>query len=211
VTVSYALAMDTARRLVPIEHRDHVVVLRNISWAQYEEIDRARGQDVVKPRMYYLDGELELMSTGRRHEIDKKLLARLVECYAEEARVSLMGMGSTTLQDALELAGAEPDECYCVGHDGEVPDLAIEVVQTSGGIDKLEIYRRLGVKEVWFFIDERFEIYRRWGEGYQRRTRSVAVAGIDLDAIARIVIDSIDAQQTEVVRAYRRTLKRRRR
>ena len=34
--------------------------------------------------------------------------------------------------------------------DKEIPELAIEVVYTSGGIDILKIYRRLGVKEVWF-------------------------------------------------------------
>ena len=29
--------------------------------------------------------------------------------------------------------------------------MAIEVVWTSGGIDKLEVYRQLGVREVWFY------------------------------------------------------------
>jgi len=43
----------------------------------------------------------------------------------------------------------EPDECYLVGdQDKSAPDLAIEVIGTSGGIDKLEIYRRLDVGEV---------------------------------------------------------------
>ena len=31
------------------------------------------------------------------------------------------------------------------------PDVAIEVVWTSGGIDKLDVYRKLGVREVWFY------------------------------------------------------------
>jgi Uma2 family endonuclease len=209
VTVSYAVAMDTARRLAGIHDRDQVVVLHNVSWAQYMALDRARGEDVGSPRMAYLDGELELMTTGRRHEIDKTLLARLVECFAEEAEIELVGMGSTTFRKKAKRAGLEPDECYCIGHVGDVPDLAIEVVQTSGGVDKLEIYRRLDVAEVWFFVAEQCEIYRKWGDGYQRRARSVAVRGIDLDEIARIVIDSIDAQQTSVVRKYRRALRKR--
>ncbi|MEG4506483.1 Uma2 family endonuclease [Microcoleus sp. F6_B4] len=34
-----------------------------------------------------------------------------------------------------------------------IPDLAIEVVFTSGGIDKLQLYKRLGIPEVWFWED----------------------------------------------------------
>lgn len=47
--------------------------------------------------------------------------------------------------------GAEPDECYVFGEDPdpERPDLAIEVIWISGGMNKLEIYRALGVAEVW--------------------------------------------------------------
>jgi len=39
-----------------------------------------------------------------------------------------------------------------------------EVVWTSGGIDKLEIYRRLGVGEVWRWKDSRIEIHVLQGE-----------------------------------------------
>jgi Uma2 family endonuclease len=53
------------------------------------------------------------------------------------------------------------DECYIVGPDQnkEVPDLALEVVWTSGGLDKLEIYRRLGVGEVWIWKDGRITVH----------------------------------------------------
>ena len=48
--------------------------------------------------------------------------------------------------------GVEPDECWGFGPvrpDAEKPDLATEVVWTSGGIQEVEIYRKLGVREVW--------------------------------------------------------------
>ena len=44
--------------------------------------------------------------------------------------------------------GVEPDECYCLGTLAEIPDIAIEIALTSGGIDKLEVYRGLQVPEV---------------------------------------------------------------
>ena len=50
-----------------------------------------------------------------------------------------------TLKQRDKQAGKEPDECYCLYTDKDIPDLAIEVIYTSGGIDTLEIYRRIGI------------------------------------------------------------------
>jgi Uma2 family endonuclease len=95
------------------------------------------------------------MSPSRYHEVDKTQLARLLEAWSEVAGVQLQGYGSWTLKDEREERGAEADECYTVGRvaldDEDRPDVAIEVVWTSGGIDKLEVYRKLGVREVWFY------------------------------------------------------------
>ncbi len=64
-----------------------------------------------------------------------------------------------TLKSPPSQSGLKPDECYLVGdQDKAVPVLAIEVVWTSGGIDKLEIYKRLGVGEVWFWKASRIEV-----------------------------------------------------
>jgi Uma2 family endonuclease len=53
------------------------------------------------------------------------------------------------------------DECYGIGEAKNIPDLAIEVTVTSGSIDKLEIYRRLGVSEVWFWESSRLKLYHK--------------------------------------------------
>ncbi len=88
-----------------------------------------------------------------------------------------------------------------------VPDLAIEIVQTSGGVDKLEIYRRLGVREVWFWIDDGFAIYRLAGERFRKHAESVALRGIDLEHIAVLLRTTEPRRQTAVARAYRRALR----
>jgi Uma2 family endonuclease len=187
--------------------RDHVVVLHGISWKDYDAIDAIRGQDVSRPRLAYLDGELELMTTGRRHELVKKLMARLIEAYADEREIDLIGVGNTTFRKRAKAAGAEPDECYWLRDEKDVPDLAIEIVHTSGGIDRLEVYRRLGVREVWFWIREDFEVYRLIGEAYRHFQRSVVVRGIDLDAIAELLRTTEPRRQAAVARAYRRSLR----
>jgi Uma2 family endonuclease len=185
---------------------DQIVVLHGIPWSDYDALCRAR-EDSAGPRMAYLDGSLEIMSPGSPHEFQKTLLARLLEAFAEETDLALNGFGSTTYRKKAKEAGVEPDECYCIGPEKPVPDLAIEVVHTSGGIDKLEVYRRLGVREVWFLIAGEIYIYRLSGHAYRRWKRSVALRGIDLRAITRILATSDPFQQTRTVRAFRRSLR----
>ena len=133
------------------DERDNVVVIRDVTWALYQTLLDARGEK-PRPRLAYLDGELEIMTTSRRHEITKKMLARLLEAWVGVRRGSLNAIGGATFKRKKDEAGLEPDECYCVGPMKRFPDLSIEVVETRGGINKLEIYRRLGVREVWFWI-----------------------------------------------------------
>jgi hypothetical protein len=159
--------------------------------------------------MAYLDGFLEIMSVGPKHEFDKKLIARLIEAHAEERDVPLNGFGQTTYRDETKRGGLEPDECYCVGDSKPVPDLCIEVFYTSGGIDKLEIYRRIEVPEVWFWASGAFWLYRFTGPRYEKVERSLWLPDLDLVEIARIVQETDHAHQTEAVRGYRRALRSR--
>src|SRR5690349_14630739 len=124
---------------------DQRVYLRGIDWEQYAALLAMRGESSV-PRITYLRGVVELMSPSRSHERIKKMIARLIEAYADELDLDLAGYGSWTLKSEPEERGAEADECYILGspqvspEEKERPDLAIEVVWTSGGIDKLEVY-----------------------------------------------------------------------
>ena len=119
-----------------------------MSWEQYEAIVAIRGERSV-PRITYLRGELELMSPSIDHEGIKSTMGRLVEAFADELDLSLKAYGSWTVKNAPLERGAEADECYVLGnHRPEVPDLAIEVTGTGGGLDKLEVWRGLGVREV---------------------------------------------------------------
>jgi Uma2 family endonuclease len=184
---------------------DQVVLLPDISWEQYVALNDAAGQ---LPRMAYLDGVLEVMTTSTRHEISKKLLARLVEAYAEEAGIPLNGSGHATQRDEKRKAAAEPDETYSIGKIGKHSDLVLEVVYTSGGLHKLEIYRRLGAREVWFWINGRISVYVLVDGQYEERATSIALPTIDLRELERIVALA-DDDQTAAVRAYRQRLRAR--
>ena len=124
-----------------------------VNWEQYETL-LARNGDTSAYRVTYLDGVLEIMSPSRRHEKRKTRIGNLLEIYFLEADIDYFPFGSTTLRQEEKRGGTEPDEAYCIGTDKEFPDLAIEVVVTSGGLNKLEVYRRLNVKSIMLYRDE---------------------------------------------------------
>lgn len=194
--------------LAAIPTTDQIVVLRNIPWTQYDAICAAR-EDAAGPRMAYREGVLEIASPGRRHEYKKTLMARLIEAFAEERDLALNGFGSETFRAEAKDAGVEPDECYCIGSARPVPDVAIEVVETHGEIDKLVIYARLEIPEVWFLAKGRFHVHRLGARGYRRLERSVVLRDLDLEELARIVESTDESHQTQAVRAFRRSLRRR--
>jgi Uma2 family endonuclease len=183
---------------------DQRIVTYSVPWSHYEAQLALRG-DAPVPRMAYLDGTLELMSPSKDHERAKSYIGRLVEAFALERGIDLSPYGAWTLKSAIKLSGAEPDECYIVGADQskELPDVAIEVVWTSGGIDKLEIYRRLGVGEVWFWRDGRIEVHVLRQQRYEPVERSPLFPDLDVGLLCSF-LDRPTAMQA--VRAFRGAL-----
>lgn len=179
------------------------LILNNVSWEQYETL-RATLDDIPGLRMTYLEGTLEIMSPSLQHELDKKAIARLIEIYALETDIDLTGYGSTTFRKQIKARGLEPDECYCFGQLKEVPDIAIEVVLSSGGIDKLSVYKGLGIPEVWFWQNNQFSVYRLRQESYELINRSEFLPELDLSVLAQYVKSP---SQTQAVKAYRDTLR----
>ena len=117
--------------------------------------------------------------------------------------------GSWTLESKEDARGIEPDECYVFGNvsEPERPDLAIEVVWTSGSIDKLEIYRKLGVREVWFWRRGQLTAHVLSGEAFEQRSESKVLPGIELTELASY-LDRPTASQA--IREYRAALQARR-
>ena len=160
---------------------DHVVLLHNAAWSDYQRVLELRGDRSV-PRLAYLEGVLQLMSPSRDHEAIKSLIGRLVEVWCLEHNIEFSVFGSWTLESKQDERGVEPDECYIFGDPRGVqrPHLAIEVIWTSGGLDKREIYRKLGVAELWFWRRGRIVVYVLRDETYEESPHSQVLPGIDL-------------------------------
>ncbi|MCA9708399.1 MAG: Uma2 family endonuclease [Myxococcales bacterium] len=200
-------AATIAAELLPplgVPREDHVVVLWDATWADYQRVLQMRG-DKSAPRITYNRGVLQIMSPSRTHESIKSSIGRLVEVYCLEAGVEFSSYGSWTIADEELGRGVEPDECYVFGdveHPAR-PDLAIEVVWTSGGVDKLRAYAGLGVREVWFWQRGQITPYVLRDDEYVAAPTSDVLPGIDLVQLAAF----IDGRSTSVIlRAYQQAL-----
>jgi len=198
--------MSTAHALAPparLEDPDQRVILNGIDWWQYETILAIRG-DRAGVRVTYLEGQLEIMSPSQSHEMLAKLIARLLEAYADEKGLVFEGYKSMTMRNASKLRGVEPDECYAIGAAKDSPDLAVEVIWTYGGIEKLDVYRGLGVKEVWIWKKEELKAYELRGNAYVEILESVVIPGLAPSFIGEF----LDCEtQTEAVRKMRDALR----
>jgi Uma2 family endonuclease len=181
---------------------DQRVILNGMSWKDFEVLQALRG-DGAGVRMYYLAGRVELMSPSEGHEGLKTMLARLLEAWADHHEIELNGFGSWTLKSLPEEVSAEPDECYVLDAPRkDLPDLALEVAWTRGGLKKLDIYRALGVVEVWM-IDKRHEVvvFALRGDGYQRIARSELLPALDLVWLASFLGAPSQSQAVRRLRA----------
>ena len=170
-------------------------VIANVPWSQYEALLTQMG-DSLAYRINYLDGVLEIVAPSRRHESGKTRIGTLLEIYFLETDTEYFPTGSTTFRNADKRVGTEPDESYCIGTDKAVPDLAIEVVVTSGSINRLERFQRLGVQEVWFWQNNCFLLYHlrtedldQWAQtfGYEAIEQSELLPNLDINLLSDCV------------------------
>jgi Uma2 family endonuclease len=197
------LPVDLKAPSPPGDH-DHIVVLEGATWADYRRVLQIRG-DRAAPRLAFLEGLLELMNPSRSHESIKSTLGCLVEIWCIENGVDISPYGSWTLEESKDERAVEPDECYVLGEveEPERPDLAIEVIWTSGGVNKLEIYRKLKVREVWIWQKGKIQPWKLTGGQYTAIDRSEVLAGIDLELLARFIFVK---PTTRAMREYRAAL-----
>jgi Uma2 family endonuclease len=185
---------------------DQILLMNGISWDIYETLL----QDFLNNshyRLKYLEGTLEIMSPSRRHEFNKKIIALLLEAYFLETGIDFYPLGSTTFRKQTAARGIEPDECYCFDSEKSVPDLAIEVVVTSGGIDDLVIYLGLGVPEVWFWQNNQFSLYYLRGDKYESISKSEFLPNLDLNVLAIFVMS--EDKPREIILNFLQHIRRR--
>ena len=189
----------------PIEEK--LVTLKDVSWEQFKGIE-AQLFDNRNVRLSYLSGMLEIVSPiGEEHEFLKRTLGYLLEAYMRELGIRFYGRGGYTLEEPGYASGT-PDESYSVGTNRVVPDIVIEVIVTSGTINRKELYKPKKVPEVWFWKSNWIKIFRLNQRGeYEEVERSGFFPDLDPAMLLRYLAmpDQYDAVQ-EFIQAIRNEL-----
>lgn len=164
------------------------LVFGGVGWASHLALDEALGHDRPGPRFYFLDGDLEIMSTSDEHERIKERIGGCVEDYLIHAEMDHVERGQATMR-LVEHTGAEPDKSWCLGAAKRVPDIVLEIALSSGGLPKLSIYGRFPVPEVWIWRRGHLEIYCHHGDagGYERAAASRLLPKLSIAALEAAV------------------------
>jgi Uma2 family endonuclease len=158
--------------LVEQPTEEKLVTLKDVSWEQFKGIE-TQLQENRNVRLSYLSGILEIMSPiGDKHEKVKRTLGLLLEAYMKKLGIRFYCRGGFTLEEPGYASGT-PDESYSIGTEKEVPDIVIEIIVTSGTINRKELYKPKKVPEVWFWKSNSIKIFRLNEQGeYEQVNRS---------------------------------------
>lgn len=164
----------------------HCLTLPGISWEKFGEIE-ATFSDLEEVRFVYCDGVLELMILGAEHEYYKRTISLLLEAYLRTKQIRFYSCGSATLGSKTITGRKEPDESYNFYSKKAIPDLVIEVIVTSGSIDILEIYCRIGIPEVWFYEAGVLTIYSLQKGQYIKANPSTVLPDLNLETLTKYI------------------------
>lgn len=188
-----------------LTQRDRPILIDGLSWREF----KATAQLIDRPgvRLSFLDGTLEIRRIpGEQHETIKERIGNLLDLYLLQIGLDYTPTGSMTLESEAGLVKREADKSYKLGADRPRPDLAIEVVVTSGGIDKLEAYKRLKIPEVWFWDDGTLAIYHLRTAApahYEQITTRELLPELDIALLLRCINMT---NHVEAVKTFRQAL-----
>jgi Uma2 family endonuclease len=199
---------------------DQCVVMHEVGWRGYSALLRLRGER-PRPKMVYLDGDLYLMSPAFAHEFLKKRLGNFVMVVVEELDIPCIPAGETTLRRKKKRGGAEGDETFYLANLEPIrkkqgkeninlrrdppPDLVVEAVNTHDADATVEVWRRLGVPEVWVCDAESLQILALQADGSHARTpNSVAFPYLTAGEIFGWVTRPAEGSETAWIKELRR-------
>jgi Uma2 family endonuclease len=176
------------------------ILINQLTWREFKAVEQLISRPGV--RLSFLAGILEIRKVpGRKHETIKKRLAALLEIYLEFLGLDFTPTGSMTLESESGEVKREADESYELSPNRERPNLVIEVVVSSGGIDKLEAYKRLNIPEVWVWVDNQLSFYILGNDGYATAANSQLLPNLDRDLLNRCIAVANHAQALREFRA----------
>jgi len=166
---------------------DQRTLLRG-TWEHFKHLQKGY-EEISRAKLAYYDGTIEIFMPGEDHAKFTHIIGFLISFFLIDQGIAFSPTGDKTLEREGEVS-AQADQSYWIGQAKPIPDLAIEVVFTSGNTAKLSKYRALGVTEVWFWEDGTLALYHLRNDGYQRIDRSElpGLEVLDLDLLKRCIL-----------------------
>jgi Uma2 family endonuclease len=182
-----------------LETEEQLFVFEDVDWSFYQTVLHQ-----LEDRHVFVtfDGKrLEVMSPSWKHERHSDLLARLVVMACEESQLPFLTGGSTTFKKKDLNRGLEPDHCFYIQNvrarvgkrkvnlaTDLPPDLAIEVEISHRLLDRIGIYGRLRIPEIWRHDGTSTSVLLLGRSGrYKPAQRSAAIPWLPLDELDRLL------------------------
>jgi tetratricopeptide (TPR) repeat protein len=190
-------------------------LLHNVSWEEFENILAAMS-DNRSSRVAYDRGTLEIIMPTQTHEYYKEIISFLVQELADEMGKDCEPYGSTTWRRKAKEAGAEPDNSFYIQNESLVrgrvdidldqdppPDLVLEIDYTSKSLDRMPIYARLGVPELWRYDNNTLSIYQLQAGKYNEADTSPTFGGFPARDIPSFIEQNISAGRRVLRQSFR--------
>lgn len=189
-------------------------LLSGVGWQDFLRWLKLLGDRHV--RVTYDRGELELITLSPLHERCASLLGQFLEALTDAFQLPRLSLGSTTFKRKKLKRGLEPDRCYYLTNEPLMrskdkidlrhdppPDLALEVEITRSALNRMGLYAKLGVPEVWRFDGQKLQVHQL-GEGkYQACERSQYFPQVPLPELLRFLQMRTQVDETTLLRLFR--------
>jgi len=187
----------------------------NVSWEEFENILAAMSDNRFS-RVAYDRGTLEIIMPTQTHEYYKEIISFLVQELADEMGKDCEPYGSTTWRRKAKEAGAEPDNSFYIQNESLIrgrldinldqdppPDLVLEIDYTSKSLDRMPIYARLGVPEIWRYDENVLRLYQLESGEYNEIDGSLAFEGFPAQEIPSFIEQNISAGRKALRQRFR--------
>ena len=195
--------------------RGRAVRISNVSWTEYEKLTEIFAERPAL-RLTYDNGELEIMVPNLGHDFSDRFLASLLPVLTRAFQLPIRPGGSVPMKLKKKMKGIEGDDVYWIANAAKVagvrdldlkihppPDLAIEVDVSHCSMNRLRIYAKLGVPEVWRLEGDTLTFHVLVGKKYEERTHSATFPLITPDELMRFVKQArIAGDQTPIIDAF---------
>jgi Uma2 family endonuclease len=192
------------------------LTLRGVDWDLYRGLSRLADRRGGLKRAYDR-GTLDILVPSFEHERRDRVLHRLIVTLTEEMGLPIVEGGIMTLRRKPKRIGIEADEICWIQNAQKLsgmspsqrrtlpPDLAIEVDVSRSSNDKLELYRKFQIPEIWRLTEDHLSLHILGPDGYKLSMNSSLFPMIQSMELLPFLRDGIHGGNTNaMIMAFRR-------